>query len=247
MTTITLATTTSTRDSGLLDALVPIFEKQSGVRVKVVAVGTGKALAMGRRCDADVLLTHAPQAEHEFMNEGHGISRRHVFFNDFVVVGPPDDPANVRGASTAAAAFASIRDHDARFVSRGDASGTHIKEQSLWNASSIEPGGDWYIEAGSGMASTLRLANEKRAYTLCDRSTFLAQQTKLDLTVLAEGDAVLRNPYAVIVVQQEPDFERQVRAATGFSQFLSSTDARQVIRHFGKDRYGQPLFFLLDD
>jgi tungstate transport system substrate-binding protein len=172
---ITLATTTSTQDSGLLDALLPRFRQETGIEVKVVAVGTGQALQLGRRGDADVLLVHDPAGEEQFMAEGFGSERRPVMHNDFVLVGPPADPAGVKGQASAAAAFARIARARAPFVSRGDESGTHQKEKAVWRAAGIEPGGDWYVRAGGGMGQVLRMATEKRAYTLSDRGTFLAQ------------------------------------------------------------------------
>jgi tungstate transport system substrate-binding protein len=241
---ITLATTTSTRDSGLLDVLVPMFEQQTGVEVKVVAVGTGQALAMGRRGDADVLLTHAPPAEKVFMDEGHGSDLRPVMYNDFVIVGPRLDVAQVESKKDATAALKAIAEHAAPFVSRGDESGTHMKERLLWEAAEVQPNGDWYIEAGGGMAHCLRLASERQAYCLCDRSTFLAHQKHLDLAVVCEFDPALRNPYAVILVNpaRHPDIHHT--AAQQFADFLTSPAAQEVIRTFGREKHGQPLFFL---
>ena len=178
---LTLATTTSTQDSGLLDVLVPLFTKETGIEVKVVAVGSGQALEIGRRGDADVLLTHAPEAEQRFMSDGHGESRREVMYNDFVLVGPKDDPAHVQGTDFAGAAaivdaLRQIAAAKATFVSRGDESGTHMKEKAIWEKATVTPQGDWYLSAGSGMAATLRLASERRGYVLADRGTFLSQQ-----------------------------------------------------------------------
>ena len=244
--TLTLATTTSTRDSGLLDALVPRFERETGINVRVVAVGTGQALAMGRRGDADVLLTHAPDAETSFVAEGHARQRIPIMFNDFVLVGPADDPAKIRSSSDILAALEAIAERRARFVSRGDQSGTHMKEQALWRAAGIEPRGDWYLQAGQGMAGTLRVASEKQAYSLSDRSTFLAHRQLLELDIVCEGDERLRNEYAVLVVSPKRHPNVHFEAAKEFAQFMRSPQARQVIRGFGKNRYGQALFFLID-
>ena len=241
--TITLATTTSTRDSGLLDELLPMFEKQSGVKVKVVAVGTGQALEMGRRGDADVLLTHAPAVEQQFMDEGFGARRWPVMHNDFVVVGPKKDPAGIKDQPEVVKAFDAIRSSKSTFVSRGDDSGTHMKERAIWKATGAIPAGEWYTEAGGGMAHTLRITNEKRAYTFVDRGTFLALKNGLDLVVLCEHDSILRNPYAVIPVNQAKHAHVNYQAAAKFADFLISAPAQEVIRTFGVKKYGQPLFF----
>ena len=240
---LTLATTTSTRDSGLLDELVPRFEKEAGIRVKVVAVGSGQALELGRRGDADVLLTHAPKAEEQFVVEGHGDERLPVMHNDFVLVGPPADPASIEGQSSIVEAFRRIALSGSPFVSRGDESGTHTKEQEVWKEAGITPEGDWYIEAGAGMAAALRMASEKRACTLADRGTFLAQRDRLDLTILSEGDPLLRNPYAIIVVSADKHAGVNHEAATRFAQFLRSAEVQRAIGEFGVERFGQPLFF----
>jgi tungstate transport system substrate-binding protein len=241
--TLTLATTTSTRDSGLLGALVPFFERETGIQVKVVAVGTGQALELGRRGDADVLLTHAPAAEQKFMDEGYGQLRRAVMRNDFVLVGPPSDPAKVGKATAIGDAFRCLAQSRAPFVSRDDDSGTHMKEQAIWQAANIQPDGEWYIRAGAAMAAALRMANEKQAYTLSDRGTYLAHEAQLELTIVSQGDPLLHNPYSVIVVSSEthPDINR--KAAQQFAEFLVSPQAQSIIREFGIDQYGQPLFF----
>jgi tungstate transport system substrate-binding protein len=241
---LTLATTTSTQDSGLLDVLVPLFEKQSGVQVKVVAVGTGQALQLGRRGDADVLLVHDPAAEETFVAEGYGVERRQVMYNDFVVVGPKDDPAKVKGERSVAEAFARIAGTRSPFVSRGDESGTHQKEKQVWRQAKIEPQGDWYIQAGAGMGSVLRMTDQKRAYTLSDRATFLAQRAGIDLDILLQGDRLLVNRYSVIVVNPEKQPHVRPQAARKFSNFLLSAEGQKAIADFGKDRFGQPLFFV---
>jgi tungstate transport system substrate-binding protein len=245
--TLTLATTTSTRDSDLLDIIVPMFEKETGIDVKVVAVGSGQALELGRRGDADVLLTHAPEAEEQFMAEGHGVHRQGVMHNDFILVGPQTDPAQITelqatGLLAITEAFRRIALDHSPFISRGDESGTHIKEKKIWQEAGIEPHGQWYVQAGAGMAEALRMASEKRAYTLCDRGTLLAQMKRLDLIILCEGDPLLRNPYTVIVVSSERHPDVNHRAARQFSQFLLSLNVQTIIGEFGVKRFGRPLF-----
>jgi len=241
--TITLATTTSTQDSGLLDMLVPLFREQTGIEVKVVAVGTGQALQLGRRGDADVVLVHDPAAEEKFVADGFGSDRRPVMYNDFVLVGPPGDPAGVKGQRSIAEAFRQVSRHEAPIVSRGDESGTHVKEKVVWRVVGIEPRGDWYIQAGAGMAAVLRMASEKRAYTLTDRGTFLAQRQGLELGILSEGDPLLVNPYHVILVNPEKHPHVRSEEARKFADFLLNPQTQARIAAFGADRYGQPLFF----
>lgn len=245
--TVTLATTTSTRDSGLLDVLVPLFEKQTGFKVKVLAVGTGQALAIGRRGDADVLLTHAPDAERQFVEEGNGERRLPVMQNDFVVVGPTSVPAELTHQTSIADLLRYIARSETRFVSRGDDSGTHLKELQLWKDAQVDPHGDWYVQAGAGMAAALRLANEKQACTLSDRGTYLALRERLDLIILFEGDPLLRNPYAVIVVSAAKHPHVNLTAARRFSEFLLSRRIQRIIGEFGIESFGQPLFFPLLD
>lgn len=240
--TVVLATTTSTQDSGLLDVLVPAFERQTGYAVKTIAVGTGQALALAARGEADVALAHAPALERRYVQEGKLLNRRLVMANDFVLVGPPEDPAGVRGARGAAAALRRIAAARARFVSRGDGSGTHQLELGLWKAAGVTPAGDWYVESGQGMGPTLGIADDRRAYTLTDRATLLAFQRRVGLAILLEGDRPLVNLYAVLEVN--PANGPRVNAAGGkaFADFLVSPAAQAVIRTFGVDRYGQPLF-----
>ncbi len=240
---ITLATTTSTRDSGLLDELLPRFRAATGIDVKVVAVGTGQAIELGRRGDADVLLTHARDLERQFVHEGHGERRIPVMANDFVLLGPASDPAHVRDAANAVEAMRRVARRHARFVSRGDRSGTHIKERALWDAAGVAPGSPWYFEAGQGMAGTLRVASEKRAYTLSDRSTYLAQRKVLDLDILFQGDERLRNEYAVIVVSRAKHPHVQAEAARRFAAFLQEDKTQRFIARFGIDTFGQQLFY----
>jgi tungstate transport system substrate-binding protein len=242
--TVTLATTTSTQDSGLLDVLVPLARPRAGVEVRVVAVGTGQALELGRRGDADVLLVHDPAGEEKFMAEGHGELRRPVFYNDFVVVGPPADPAGVRGCGSAAEVFRRLAARQTPFISRADGSGTHRKEQALWRLAGVEPAGDWYARAGAGMAQVLRMAAEKRAYALTDRATFLAQRRGPDLEALAEGDRPLVNQYSEIVVRADKHAPARHAAAVGFADFLSSAEGKEAVAAYGADRFGEPLFFV---
>ena len=233
-----LATTTSTQDSGLLDELVPSFEDESGCSVKTVAVGSGEALELGEKGDADVLLVHSPEAEEEYMQGGHGVSRRAVMHNDFIVVGPKDDPAGIKGMDSAAEAFTRIEKAGAPFASRADESGTNTKELSLWEAAGIEPKGSWYIETGQGMGETLTIAGQKQAYTLSDRGTFLAADN-LDLELLVEGGDDLLNPYHVIVVKGD-DVNRA--CADEFSDWIVSPQIQERIGSFGVAEYGEPLF-----
>ncbi len=241
---LVLATTTSLRDTGLVDALVPAFEAHSGIRVEVVAVGSGQALELGRRGDADVLLVHSPEAEKQFIAQGHARLRRPVMYNDFVLVGPAADPAGVKTAASIHEALRRLARAKAPFVSRGDNSGTHARELSLWAAAGIHPEPPWYIEAGSGMAEVLRMASQKGAYTLADRGTYLSLRGRLDLEVLWEGDPALRNVYSVIVPSGPKNPAQRQRLAQQFADFLFSAAARRLIGDFGKDRTGQPLFFL---
>jgi tungstate transport system substrate-binding protein len=236
--TMILATTTSTRDSGLLDVLVPGFERGSGCRVKTVAVGSGDALKLGERGDADALLVHSPAAEEAFMRGGHGASRLAVMHNDFVLVGPPADPARIADAGDAQAALRHIARAREPFASRADGSGTNVKELEIWEQAGIRPRGAWYVETGQGMGETLTIADQKRAYTLSDRATFLATRN-LDARVLVEGGAELRNPYHVIVVRHEGT---NAACARAFSTWIASSPTQRAISRFGAAEHGEPLF-----
>ena len=236
-----LATTTSTQDSGLLDALVPIFEKKAGYRVKTIAVGSGQALTLGRRGEADVLLVHAPDAEEKFMAEGCGLRRRPVMHNDFVLVGPEDDSAGGRRAKSASEAFEKIASAGAVFFSRGDESGTHVMEKKLWKAAAVAPEGRrWYRQTGLGMGETLNVAAEKKGYALTDRGTYLALKKRLGLPILFEGDKSLLNVYHVIEVNGSKVDGKGARA---FADFMVAAETQQRIRTFGVEQHGQPLFF----
>lgn len=234
-----IASTTSTEDSGLFDVLIPAFEAaHPGVDAVVVAVGTGEALELGRRGDADVLLVHAPAAESAFVAAGHGVERREVMFNDYVVVGPAADPAGLRGLEDAVTAFTRIAEAGASFVSRGDDSGTHTRERELWRAAGIEPTGAWYREAGQGMGDVLRIASERGAYALTDRGTYLFLRDGLELDVLVESDVRLRNLYSVILVDGSPN----ALPAAAFHAWIRGPDAQRRIAEYGVDRFGRPLF-----
>ncbi len=235
-----LATTTSTYNSGLLDAIVPDFERKTGTEVQIIAVGTGKALRMGRDGDADLLLVHAPGAEKTFMDKGYGNNRRAVMYNDFVIVGPASDPAAVAGQSDAARALQNIAGSRAVFVSRGDDSGTHKKELKLWQAAKLEPAGSWYREAGQGMGKVLQIADELQGYALTDRGTWLAYKDKVTLKLVVEGDQRLFNPYSVMQINPERFSDLNHKAAQAFSDWLVSAETQQMIKAFRIN--GEPLF-----
>jgi tungstate transport system substrate-binding protein len=239
---VILSTTTSTQDSGLLDVLVPLFEKQTSLTVKTIAVGSGQALALAARGEADVVLAHAPALEKKYVADGKLLNRRLVMYNDFVIVGPGDDPARLRTVKKASEALRSIARQAAPFVSRGDDSGTHALEKTLWKQAGIAPAGSWYIEAGQGMGAVLRMADEKRAYALTDRGTYLAFQKRVRLAVLAEGDPVLRNLYSVLETNPANGPRVNVAGGRAFADFMVSPDTQAVIRTFGVREYGQPLF-----
>jgi tungstate transport system substrate-binding protein len=239
---LVLATTTSTQDSGLLDVLLPRFESDTGLSVKTIAVGSGEALAMGRRGDADVLLVHSKAAEDEFMAAGFGSLRLDVMHNDFVLVGPPSDPAGVRGVSIVDA-LRKIAEKGALFASRDDRSGTHARELDLWKKAGVDPAGKpWYVATGQGMGETARVASEKRACTLADRGTFLALRKSLDLAILVEGSPELWNSYRVIVVNPEKHPKTREKEAKRFAEWLVSPAVQKVIGEFGREKFGQPLF-----
>ncbi len=240
---VILATTTSTQDSGLLDVLEPMFEEQTGYNLKVVAVGTGKALSMGESGEADALLTHAPSSEQPLVDAGTVTNYQLIMHNDFVVVGPADDPAGVKGTKSATDAFAKIAETKSIFASRGDDSGTNKKELSIWKAAGIEPAGEWYQETGSGMGDTLVVANQKLAYTLTDRATYLAHKDDLNLEIVLEGPGELLNIYHAMQVNPEKFPKVNADGAKAFVDFLVDPETQKVIGDFGKDKYGQPLFF----
>lgn len=240
---LTLATTTSTENSGLLEFLLPAFEEEYNVDVDVVAVGTGQALQLGEDGNADVLMVHARSLEDAFMVAGHGVRREDLMYNDFVIVGPPDDPAGVSGMEDAAAAFARIAEAEAPFVSRGDDSGTHTKEKAIWEAAGVDPSGDWYISAGQGMGAVLTMSDEQQAYTLSDRATYLARTLEgTELEVLVEGDPILFNPYGVIAVNPDKGDHIQHDLANDFIDWLISVPTQERIAEYGVEEFGDPLF-----
>lgn len=242
-TEIICSSTTSTENSGLFDYLLPLFGKKTGIKVKVVARGTGAAIEMGKRGDADVALVHAKEQELKAVEEGFFVNRHDVMYNDFVIIGPLDDPAKIKGIKSAADAFKKIAE-SSQFVSRGDNSGTHTKELSLWKKLNIEPKGQkWYLEVGQGMEKTQRVANEKRAYTLTDRGTWLAtkDKEKLEMVIVLEGDPILFNQYGVMAVNPEKHKHVKYKEATEFINWLISKEGQQAIASF-KDKNGNPLF-----
>ena len=239
---VILSTTTSTQDSGLLDVLVPLFEKQTGYSVKTVSVGTGQALALAAKGDADVALVHAPSLEKQYVAQGKLIKRRLVMYNDFVIIGPKDDPAKVRSTKSAVEALKRIEQAKANFVSRGDNSGTHVLEKSLWKSVGVEPKGAWYIEAGQGMGATLGIANERNAYTITDRGTYLAFAKKVTLPILIEGDKALLNIYSVMEVNPANGPRINSVGGKAFADFMVAPDTQKVIGNFGVEKFGQALF-----
>lgn len=240
---VILSTTTSTQDSGLLDVLAPLFEKRTGYAVKTISVGTGQALALAARGEADVCLVHAPDSERKYVADGLLLNRRLVMHNDFLIVGPAGDPAGIRGMASAVEAVRRVAEAKAPFVSRGDNSGTHQLEKKLWQEANVEPAGAWYLQAGQGMGATVVIASEKQAYTLTDRATYLAFRKRLQLVSLVEKDRVLLNIYSVL--EPNPSRLSRINAAAGkaFADFLVSKEAQDIIRTFGVEQFGEPLFF----
>ena len=242
--TIILATTTSTQDSGLLDVLLPIFEKKTGYFVKTIAVGSGQAMAMGQKGEADVLLVHSPEAEKKFITEGYGINRRLIMHNDYIIVGSSEDQAKLKGIKSSSESFKKIASAKILFLSRGDNSGTHSKEKEIWKASGINPEGEkWYQQTGLGMGQTLNVAAEKKGYTLADRGTYLALKKNLGLDILVEGDAILLNIYHVIEVNPAKWPKVNATGAKAFADFMVSKEVQNIIKTFGVDKFGSPLFF----
>jgi tungstate transport system substrate-binding protein len=254
--TLRLATTTSTYDSGLLDAILPVFEAQYDAKVDVVAVGTGQTLALGKRGDVDVVLVHDPHKEETFVAEGHGIDRMALMYNDFILVGPPEDPAGVSGLPSVVKAFGRIAESQADFASRGDESGTHAREKLIWERVGFKPNPDqeWYLSLGQGMGSTLQFANERRVYTLTDRGTYLAQLENLpNLVVLVGGDSLMDNPdemllncYSVIIVNPEQHPQVELELAKDFVQWITDPATKEQIGTIGLEEFGQPLFYPAD-
>jgi tungstate transport system substrate-binding protein len=239
---VILSTTTSTQDSGLLDVLIPLFEQKMGYSVKTVSVGTGQALAMAAKGDADVALVHAPSLEKKYVADGKLLNRRLVMYNDFVIIGPKEDPAKIKSAKTAVAALTLIEQSKSPFVSRGDNSGTHNLEKTLWKEAGIQPKGDWYIEAGQGMGATLNIANERNAYTITDRGTLLALRNRVNLPILVEGDKALLNIYSVMEVNPANGPRINVTGGKAFADFMVAPQTQNVIKNFGVEKFGQSLF-----
>lgn len=239
---VILSTTTSTQDSGLLDMLVPLFERQTGYSVKTIAIGTGQALALAGRGEADVVLAHAPALEKKYIADGKMLNRRLVMYNDFVIIGPAEDPAKIKRMTKAADAMKAIASTGSRFVSRGDNSGTHNLEKELWKLAGVEPQTGWYIESGQGMGATLGIADDRKAYTLTDRGTYLAFQKRVRLPILLEGDRPLLNLYSVMEVNPANGPKVNTAGGKAFADFMVSADVQRVIKTFGVDKYGQPLF-----
>jgi tungstate transport system substrate-binding protein len=241
---IILATTTSTQDSGLLDVLIAAFEKNSGYMVKTIAVGSGQALKMGEKGEADVLLAHSPDAEKQVVEQGFAINRRLVMHNDFVIVGPPGDPAKIKGTKSAQDAFKKIAVSGSLFFSRADNSGTHALERKLWKAAGVNPEGKKrYQQTGLGMGQTLNVSAEKKGYTLSDRGTYLSLKKTLGLDILVEGDPLLLNVYHVMEVNPSKWPKVNAKGAKAFADFIVSQKGQDIVRKFGADKFGQPLFF----
>ena len=236
-----IATTTSTENSGLLSILHPPFEQEFNVRLDVIAVGTGKALRLGENGDVDVVFVHAPKAEQAFVDAGFGVDRRAVMHNDFIIVGPADDPANVRQAACVYQALTQIHNAQAKFVSRGDDSGTHKKEKALWAASELLPEGAWYASAGQGMGAVLRIADDKHAYTLTDRGTYIAHREKLGLQIMLEGDPPLFNPYHIIKVSPDRYPHVNSKLAKHYMDYVTSVEGQKIIGDY--KLAGEQLFY----
>ena len=240
---VILATTTSVQDTGLLDILTDMFKKQTGYNIKAIAVGSGEAMAMGKRGDADVLLVHSPKDEESFMKDGFGKSRELIMTNYFNLVGPDEDPAGCAGSASATEAFAKIAAKQAKFISRGDNSGTHKKELSIWKSANITPTGEWYIQANNGMGMVLQIANEKRGYTLSDRGTYLAFKKKLSLKEMTGPDQALLNQYSIIVLNPDKFPKINLAGAEAWAKFLLDPATLKIIGEYGKDKYGEALFY----
>jgi len=236
-----MSTTTSTEASGLLSALLPPFEKANNVKIDVISVGTGKALKLGENGDVDVVFVHARPAEDKFVADGYGVDRRDVMYNDFVIVGPKDDPAKIKEAKTAVEAFKRLAEGKADFISRGDDSGTHQMEKQLWKAAGVKPEGKWYIEAGQGMGEVLQMAFNKKGYALADRGTFIAYEGKLDLIIILEGDKALFNPYGIIAVNPKKHPKVNYDLAKKFIDYVAGPEGQKVIADFKMN--GKQLFF----
>ena len=240
---VILSTTTSTQDSGLLDVLIPMFEKKTGYTVKTISVGTGQSLALAGKGEADVCLVHAPDSEKKYVADGLLLNRRLVMHNDYVIVGPAEDPAKIKGMKSAVEALQRIAEAKANFVSRGDNSGTHQLEKKLWQEAKVSPSGAWYLSAGQGMGATLGIASEKKAYVVTDRATLLAFKKRVQLDPLVERDRILLNIYSVMEPNAAKFPRVNVAGGKAFADFMVSAEVQEVIRTFGVDKFGEPLFF----
>ncbi|MDP2906201.1 MAG: substrate-binding domain-containing protein [Candidatus Omnitrophota bacterium] len=240
---VIFVTTTSVQDTGLLDALVDVFQKETGLIVKPIAVGTGQALEMGRLGQADLLWVHSPADEKKLVDEGYGLGRTTFMHNEFVVLGPKSDPAKAGGIKNAAGAFKKISESKALFVSRGDNSGTHKKEKAIWQAAGVAPDKDAYIEVGQGMAKTIMVANEKQGYVLADMSTYLLLKKSVDLAVVCVGDPALINYYSLILINPDKFPKVNKQGARELFDFLLSDESRKIVESFGREKFGQQLFF----
>jgi len=241
--TIILATTTSAVDTGILDELIPLFEKKTGYFVKIIAVGSGQALLLGKKGEADILLVHSPDEEEQFMREGYGINRKFVMYNDFVLLGPPHDPANTKHAKNIFEAFKQISLRKVLFISRGDHSGTHRKEMFIWKSLKIDPiGNKWYQETGSGMGQTLSVASQKLGYVLSDKATFLSLKRNLNLQICHSDDKILKNIYHVIEVNPKMFKNINHEGAKALADFFVSDETQRLIKEFGIKKFGEPLF-----
>ncbi len=236
-----LATTTSTENSGLLDVLLPVFEKETGIKVDVIAVGTGKAIALGENGDVDIIMVHARAREDEFVDQEFGVDRHDLMHNDFVILGPENDPAEINALGNAAEAFKRISSSKSSFISRADDSGTNIKEKYLWQEAGISPSGTWYKEAGQGMGAVITMANDMDAYTLSDRGTYLSMRDNTDLVILSEGDRRLFNPYGIIAVNPEKHDGINFEDSEKLINFLTSKEGQRIIKNYKKN--GQQLFY----
>lgn len=236
-----LTTTTSTYETGLLDHILPPFEKKHNAKVHVVSVGTGKAIHIAMNGDADVILVHAREAEDKFVHDGYGVNRRDVMYNDFIIMGPKSDPAKIASVRDAASAFRLIYERKMTFVSRGDNSGTHLRELKLWKQTGLTPSGAWYLEAGQGMSATLRMADEKNAYVLIDRATYLANMQNIRLVKLLEGDPALLNPYGIIPVSPYRHKHVKYELAMALAAWMTSPECQNMIAEYKK--MGQQLYY----
>ncbi|QGT98608.1 Tungstate ABC transporter, substrate-binding protein [Candidatus Syntrophocurvum alkaliphilum] len=239
---IKLATTTSTEDSGLLNVLLPEFTADTGYSIDVIAVGTGQAINMGEKGDVDVILVHARDAEDEFVDEGYGVNRKDVMYNDFLIIGPEEDPAEIKGENDVIVAMEQIAETESTFVSRGDQSGTHMKELSIWEASGIKPQGEWYKEVGQGMGDTYRVGNVMDGYVFIDRATFLFNRDNYELVEMVEGDELLVNHYGIIAVNPELYSHVNYEGVMTLIEWITSEKGQDIIEVYGVDQFGQPLF-----